>query len=344
LEKKTILKARAVLGALLFCGAVIFSVFGTTSRTLYPYYYASPDAIHAYYNFTFPIIGINDRIFTPQTEKFSNFYRERPKLVPLSDEYITQLSDFNYLSRNIFLADPRTRLLPSDIDILSFLAKDQTIDTSVDGPQILIFHAHSMEMFADSDPRDPMTGVFGVGAYLAEILTRDHGINVKHYMARFDMVGGLPHRPGSYERLEPVIRRILEDNPSIQMVIDLHRDGVGEHVAPMVTYIDGIRTAQIMLVNGMQRRYRNGIITPVHHLPNPYQQDNLAFSLNLQLAANQLYPGLARRIYLLEFRYSLHMAPLSILLEVGAQNNTFQEALNAMHPMANIIAAVVLEE
>jgi stage II sporulation protein P len=158
------------------------------------------------------------------------------------------------------------------------------------------------------------------------------------------MVGGLPHRPGSYERLEPVIRQILADNPSIQMVIDLHRDGVGEHVAPMVTYINGKRTAQIMLVNGLQRRYRNGIITNVYHLPNPYQRDNLAFSLNLQLAANQLYPGLARRIYLLEFRYSLHMAPLSILLEVGAQNNTFQEALNAMHPMANIIAAVVLPD
>jgi stage II sporulation protein P len=197
-------------------------------------------------------------------------------------------------------------------------------------------------MFADSDPDDEMTGVFGVGAYLAEILREEHGLNVLHHMERFDVVNGIPNRRGSYERLEPAVRKILADNPSIQVVIDLHRDGVGSHVQPMVTYINGERAAQIMFVNGLNRRYRNGVITPVNHLPNPYQRENLAFSFNLQLAANQMYPGLARRIYLLEFRYSLHMAPRSILLEVGAQNNTFQEALNSMPPVANIIAAVVL--
>jgi stage II sporulation protein P len=336
--KLRILKARAILGVLLFCVAIVMSLRGGGESVFAGYYTASV----AFLQNAVPIIGLNDIIFTPSSENF--LPRQRRQLEPLSEEYIEQLSDFNYLSRTIFLADPRTRFLPSDVNVREFLAKEQVIDTTVDGPQVLIFHAHSMEMFVDSDPRDPMTGVFGVGAYLAEILSRDFGLEVMHHMARFDMVNGLPNMPGSYERLAPVISQIISENPSIQLVIDLHRDGVGEHVSPMVTYIDGIRTAQIMFVNGLQRRYRNGITTNLYHLPNPHQRDNLAFTLNLQLAANQLYPGLARRAYLLEFRYSLHMHPNSMLLEVGAQNNTFQEALNAMHPMANIIAAVMLGE
>jgi len=95
-------------------------------------------------------------------------------------------------------------------------------------------------------------------------------------------------------------------------------------------------------VNGLGRRFRNGEIIPVTSLPNPYRRENLAFSFNLQLAANQMYPDFARRIYLLEYRYSLHMSPRSILLEVGAQNNTFEEALNAVPPIANIIASIIL--
>jgi stage II sporulation protein P len=230
------------------------------------------------------------------------------------------------------------------VDVAEFLARDFSVCTDEDGPQVLIFHAHSLEMFADSCPDDPFTGVLGVGRHLAEILEQQHGIRTLHFMGRFDMVDGVPQRQGSYERLEPVIRQILADNPTIQVVIDLHRDGVGPHVSPMVSYVNGERAAQIMFVNGLSRRYRGGEIIPVQWLPNPYQNENLAFSFNLQLAANQLYPGFARRIYLLEYRYSLQMSPHSILLEVGAQNNTFQEALNAMPPFADILASVILCE
>ena len=331
MNKISIIKSRAVLAFMLICGAVMLFIY-TPNYIKESLFIKSPQTTidTSLFNFTqnqIPIIEI---------------YQYQRQLKPLSQSQIEQLMDFNYLTTNIFLTDPRTKFLQTDIDVKEFLNKDLTIDTNVDGPQILIFHAHSMEMFKDSDPSDPTTGVIGVGAYLAQILEQQHGISVKHHTERFDMVEGRPHRLGSYERLEPVIKQILADNPSIQMVIDLHRDGVGPHVAPMVTYINGKRTAQIMFVNGLSRRYRDGQILPVQWLPNPYQRENLALSLNLQLASNQLYPGLARRIYLLEFRYSLHMTPLSILLEVGAQNNTLQEALNAMHPTANILASVLL--
>jgi len=342
MTKKYIIKSRALLALMLLCGAAVISARGAAyigdywsdfSALFYAPYYSAEKCCCA-----------SDSDYITATCYAENLqYVTRPVFVPVSEEYAARLADFNYLSRNIFLADPRTRLLETDIDVAAFLEKDFTIEIT-EGPQVLIVHAHSMEMFADSDPSDPFTGVLGVGRHLAEVLEEQHGLHVLHHTERFDMVGGLPNRQGSYERLEPAVRRILADNPSIQVVIDLHRDGVGPHVAPMVTYINGERAAQIMLVNGLSRRYRNGVITPVQHLPNPYQRENLAFSFNLQLAANQMYPGFARRIYLLEFRYSLHMAPRSILLEVGAQNNTFQEALNSVPHIANIIAAVVLED
>ncbi|MCL2577594.1 MAG: stage II sporulation protein P [Defluviitaleaceae bacterium] len=341
MTKKSIIKARALLGLMLLFGAAFFSA-GVSSRgndeTLIEFV-----ALLGAPNYS--VEKHSDAIEMRNTylSNYTSELQNQPLFVPVSEEYATQLSDFNYLTRNIFLVDPRTKLLETDIDAAEFLAKDFTIDTS-EGPQVLIIHAHSMEMFADSDPSDPFTGVFGVGRRLAEILEQQHSLEVLHHTERFDVVNGIPNRQGSYERLEPAVRRILADNPSIQVVIDLHRDGVGAHVAPMVTYIEGERAAQIMFVNGLSRRYRSGVITPVNYLPNPYQRENLAFSMNLQLAANQMYPGLARRVYLLEFRYSLHMAPRSILLEVGAQNNTFQEALNAVPAIANIIAAVVLGE
>lgn len=338
--KKKAIKARAILAIMLLFMAAFFSARVNLRANAIASAYLSLDEF-------IPAASAAEEIPAENvilTHYAASLQQVRPIFTPPSEEDIARISDFNYLTRNIFLTDPGTRLLETDINVAEALATEFHVDTTAEGPQILIFHAHSMEMFADSDPADPMTGVMGVGRHLAEILETQHGVEVKHYMGRFDMVSGIPYRPGSYERMEPVIRRILAENPSIQMVIDLHRDGVGPHVAPMVTYINGERAAQIMFVNGLSRRFRNGTTTTVYHLPNPYQRENLAFTLNLQLAANNLYPGIARRAYLLPFRYSLHMAPQSILLEVGAQNNTFQEALNAMEPMANIIAAVVLGE
>jgi len=287
----------------------------------------------------FPLVRIEDIVFTPPLPP------QEPAQVAttnLSDEYLQRLMSFDYLVNNIFLVDRDTALFPSDIDTYAFLQADLRIDISVPGPQVLIFHTHSRESFVDSNPLDPMDSVVGVGRALAEILTGTYGIETMHYTAQFDIVDGRPQRQGAYERMEPAIRQVLADNPSIQMVIDLHRDGVRDGAGPFITYVDGQRTARIMFFNGLSRQSRNGNITEVPWLPNPYQRENLNLSFQLQLAANQLYPGFARRVYLREFRYSLHMMPMSMFVEVGNQYNTLQEALRAMEPLAEIIAAVIL--
>ena len=283
------------------------------------------------------LIGINDIFFYIEQEIITR------DAFPITEADIYRLRDFGYLRTQFYVTDRSTRLLPQDVDVDAFIRMDLTIDTSSPGPRVLIFHTHSTEMFADSDPSNPMDGVLGLGAALADILEREYGIETIHDTTRYDIVEGRSQIMGAYERMEPYIRQILRDNPTIEVVIDLHRDGLPEGAPPLVTYIEGRRAARIMFVNGLSRRYNSyGALEEVPWLPNPHLRENLAFSFQLQLAANRLYPGFARRIYLNAFRYSLHLMPRTILLEVGAQNNTMNEAHNAIPHVAAVIADVIL--
>ena len=96
-----------------------------------------------------------------------------------------------------------------------------------------------------------------------------------------------------------------------------------------------------MFFNGLSRTTALGDIS---YLKNPYIQDNLAFSFQMQLKAAEYYPGLARPIYLKGYRYNMHFKPKSLLIEVGAQTNTLQEAKNAMVPLADVLHRVIQEE
>ena len=143
--------------------------------------------------------------------------------------------------------------------------------------------------------------------------------------------------------MEPDIRRVLQDNPTIEVVIDMHRDGVRSDVH-LVEEVGGKQCAKIMFFNGLCRLNEDGKLEDLTSLPNTYLKDNLALSFNMQLMANSMYPNFTRKVYLNAYRYSLHMAPKSLLIEVGAQTNTKEEILNSMEPLADILARVLLEE
>ena len=102
--------------------------------------------------------------------------------------------------------------------------------------------------------------------------------------------------------------------------------------------LQGRPTARFMFFDGMSYIRNKGEIT---YLENPYIQDNLAFSFQAQVIANQYYPGIARKIYLKAYRYNLHLCPKSILIELGAQTNTVEEIMNACDPLAHIISIVL---
>ncbi len=144
-------------------------------------------------------------------------------------------------------------------------------------------------------------------------------------------------RSAAYDYARDYLEPYLQENPDIQVIIDLHRDGIPED-RHLVTEINGKPTAQILFYNGLSYTTSKGSLD---YLPNPYIQQNLAFSFQLEYQAAQYYPQFYRGIYLAGYRYNLHLRPRSLLLEAGAQTNTVQEVKNAMEPFADILDKVL---
>lgn len=263
------------------------------------------------------------------------------KLFVLSDEQKKNYSDIGYLKKNFYTVTVLTDLQEGEIDPEKFLNMDFSLNTKDDGPKILIFHTHTHESYSDSNMENGLEeGVVGVGEYLKQILEDDYGIETMHCTQVFDYVDSKLQREGAYERMEPVIEKILQDNPSIEVAIDLHRDGIDQSTH-LVTTVDGKQAAQIMFCNGLSRIYENDQLIPINGLENPYLEQNLAFSFNMKYVADEMYNGFARRGYINAYRYSTNMLPKSLLVEVGAQTNTKEEAMNAMPPLAKILVTVL---
>jgi len=156
---------------------------------------------------------------------------------------------------------------------------------------------------------------------------------VIHHKGEYD-VGDRDH---AYSKAGPGLEAVLAENPGVEVVIDLHRDGVAESTR-LVTQVNGIQMAQVMFFNGLSRTTAMG---DIDYLYNPYIADNLAISFQMQLKAAEYYPGFTRRIYLKGYRYNMHYCPKTLLIEVGAQTNTVSEAMNAMVPLADLLNKVL---
>ena len=258
---------------------------------------------------------------------------------PTVDTSIKKLRDFEYLLSNFYTVDSSTMIGSDQLNADDLLGRSMKIDTSTDGPKVLIYHTHSQEEFADSTPGDTATSIVGVGEYLTELLNK-RGIETIHDTGVYDIINGKLDRSNAYEYAGAAVEKILEENPTVEVLIDLHRDGVAEGTR-LVTEINGKPTAKIMFFNGLSRSRTNGNID---YLPNPYIQDNLAFSLQMQINAEENYPGFVRHIYLRAYRYNLHLMPKSLLVEAGAQTNTVEEMMNAMEVLADMLEDVLTGE
>lgn len=247
------------------------------------------------------------------------------------------LADYNYLMNQFFIVDSQTTTNADQLNAAELLGEDLTIQKDAAKPQILLYHTHSQEAFADSKEGEVEDTIIGVGNYLTELLTKNYGYQVIHVTEAFDMESGKLDRSAAYDYAGTYLETILEENPSIEVVIDLHRDGVPEN-RHLVTEINGKSTAQIMFYNGLSYTIARGSLD---YLPNPYIQDNLAFSFQMEYQAAQYYPDFYRGIYLAGYRYNLHLRPRSVLVEAGAQTNTVQEVKNAMEPFADILNRVL---
>ena len=256
---------------------------------------------------------------------------------PLLDLSPDRLADYDFLLNNFYIVDENTDASAANLNAAQFLAEDFSLSHGPLEPQILIYHSHSQETFADSREGEESDTIVGVGDYLTSLLTEKYGYQVMHIKEAFDMMSGELDRNKAYDYACDYVEKVLEENPSVEVVIDLHRDGVDED-RRLVTEINGKTTAQILFYNGLSYTNTQG---QVDYLPNPYIPDNLAFSFQLEYQAALYYPDFYRGIYLAGLRYYLHLRKRSLLLEAGAQTNTVQEVKNAMEPFADILNRVL---
>ncbi len=235
-----------------------------------------------------------------------------------------------------YTVDSVTEAVPELFDVEVLSGMDMTLKQTNDKPQILIYHTHSQEAFADSLPGNSDTTIVGAGEMLKDVLTKEYGYNVIHHTGEYDV----PSRDYAYSKSLPALEQILAENPSIEVVIDLHRDGVKEGTH-LVTDIGEVSTAKIMFFNGLSYTKKNG---KIGYLENKNLQENLAFSFQMQMAANEYYPGLTRKNYLNGYRYNMHLRGKSLLVELGAQTNTVEEIKNAIIPLSHILDIVLSGE
>ena len=256
---------------------------------------------------------------------------------PQIDLSPAKLADFDYVMNQFFILDSNTETNAQQISGTRFLGEDLSIKQDSKVPQILIYHTHSQETFVDSREGKEEDTIVGVGNYLTDLLEEKYGYQVIHVTDAFDMMGGTLDRSKAYDYARTSIEKVLEENPTVEVVIDLHRDGVPDD-RRLVTEVNGKSTAQLLFYNGLSYTVNQGAVS---YLPNPYIEENLAFSFQLEYQAAQYYPQFYRGIYLAGYRYNLHLRPRSLLLEAGAQTNTVQEVKNAMEPFADILDKVL---
>ena len=237
---------------------------------------------------------------------------------------------FDNLVKNYYQVDKTTYIGADELCEEVLLGRDMSIEKSGNGPDILIYHTHSQEGYSDSIDTSETETVVGVGDRLESLLREKYGYNVLHHKGQYDV----NDRDHAYSNSLPEITEIIEKNPSIKVVIDLHRDGVNENLH-FVTDINGKATAKVMLFNGISYSNNQG---DIDYLYNPYLKENLALTYQMYLLGKTYYPDFFRCIYIEAYRYNLHLCKRSMLIEAGAQTNSFAEVINAMEPLAELIA------
>ena len=243
-----------------------------------------------------------------------------------------QLASLAFLKEHLYNVNGGTKVTAGLLDTQKLLAMDMRLQQpDSGGPKVLIHHTHATEYFADSDQKDESTLIVGVGDYLEELLETRYGIQVIHDRTVY------PYNEAYSQALKHV-GAILAENPTIEVFIDLHRDAGG--TKKYTVDVEGKEMAHLMFFNGLSYSSKG----PIDYLPNENQQANLAFSFQMKMAGDSLYPGLCKRNYLKAYRYNLHVLPRAVIVEVGDHRNTLQEAKNAMEPLARILHLILTGE
>lgn len=229
------------------------------------------------------------------------------------------------------------------VDIKSAVEKNATLQIADKrAPTVLIFHTHTTESYEllnygwytteyVTRSNSPDRNMVRVGTAICEELTK-MGIGVVHDTEIHDT-----KYTGAYDRSRESITQIMAENPSIQVVIDVHRDAIkqsdGTRIKPTAE-INGKKAAQIMIIAGCE----DGKVTDF-----PRWEENLTFALQLQKTAETDYPGLMRPVLFSARKYNMDVTPCSVLLEVGSDSNTLEEAEYSGHLIGKALGELLLK-
>ncbi len=228
---------------------------------------------------------------------------------------------------------------PYKPDIGSLLKKTLDIELSGQAPTVLIVHTHASECYTKEPGQsfsysgnyrtlDTSYNMVAVGEALAAELEKA-GIRVLHDTTLHDY----PSYSESYSRCRKTVKQYLQAYPSIQLVLDLHRDAAtnadGSQYATGVR-VDGERIAQFMFVSGSNR-------VSTH----PHWQENLALALKMQALLERDLPGLTRKTLLRNSRFNQDLSTGALLIECGTAGNTLTEVLGAVPYLARAILALM---
>lgn len=233
-----------------------------------------------------------------------------------------------------------------EIDIESELSAPLGFEVEdTDEPQVLIVHTHSCEAYLQEDngvyyseysgrSNDDNENITSAGTAMAESLTKN-GVTALHSMTHHDE----PSYNGSYDRSAATIYEYLEEYPSIKVIIDFHRDSLGyggEDGKIKPTFeVNGKKAAQIMIMSGYD---------PTGEYDFAHWEENLRLALRIQQKAEQLYPGMTRPLYFGDFAYNMNINSGSLLIEVGTEVNTLEEAQYTGTLLGEVLAKVLKEE
>lgn len=209
-------------------------------------------------------------------------------------------------------------------------------------PCVLIFHTHTTESYLLSDSgefyegyetrsTDSRMNMIRVGEEICKVL-EENGIGFIHDKKIYD-----ESYDGAYSRSRVSVEKYLEEYPSIKIVLDVHRDAIyysdTSHCKPTAVIADR-KAAQIMIISGAEEGYISSF---------PDWEDNLKFALCFQKKAEELYEGLMKPLYFCPRKYNMDTAKCSLLLEVGTDANTLDEALYSGHLTGMILSSIIGE-
>lgn len=214
---------------------------------------------------------------------------------------------------------------------------DLTTNITVDNKNIIIFHTHTCESYTQTEANsyepsgdfrttDLNYSVARVGDELEKYLS-SYEFNVIHDKTYHDY----PAYTGSYGRSLTTVSNILANSEDTDIIIDLHRDAIGDDTYAPKVKIGDEYAAQIMFVIG----------TDGSGLEHPNWKHNLEFAIKVQEKANEMYPGLFKAILVRNARYNQHLSPDATIMEFGATGNTLEECEVSAKYLAKVLSEVV---